>query len=138
MSIEENKALIRRWYDEVWVGRNPDAIDALYAPTWVGHFAGVELPGPAAHKQVAVLFNAAFPDARYEVEDLFGEGDRVGSRVVIRATHQGAFRGLAPTGRSVTWTNMNIHHVAGGKIAEQWCQYDVLSLLDQLGARPQP
>ena len=138
MAAEESKALIRRWYDEVWTGRNPDAIDALYAPDWVGHFAGAEVPDPAAHKGVAVMFHAAFPDAQYAVEDLFAEGDRVGSRVVIRATHQGAFRGMAPTGRPVHWTNLNIHRVAGGKIAEQWCQYDVLSLLDQLGARPQP
>jgi predicted ester cyclase len=137
MSVEESKALIRRWYDEVWIGRNPDAIDVLYAPTWVGHFAGAELPDPATHKRVAVTFNAAFPDARYDVEQLFAEGDQVGSLVTIRATHQGEFRGIAATGRSVTWTNMNIHRVAGGRIAEQWCQYDVLTLLNQLGARPE-
>jgi predicted ester cyclase len=58
--------------------------------------------------------------------------------VAIRATHLGAWRGLAPTGRSFTWMSMNIHRVAGGRIAEQWSQYDVLSLLEQLGARPQP
>jgi predicted ester cyclase len=138
MPVEENKALIRRWYDEVWVGRNPDAIDALYAPTWVGHFAGAHLPDPATHKRVAAMFNAGFPDARYTVDDLFAESDRVGSLVTIRATHLGEWRGLAPTGRPVTWTNMNIHRVAGGQIAEQWCQYDVLSLLDQLGVHPQP
>lgn len=136
MSVEASKALIRRWYDEVWVGRNPDAIDALYAPDWVGHFAGAELPDPATHKRVAVAFNAAFPDARYDVEHLFAEGDRVGSLVTIRATHRGEFRGIAPTGRAVTWPNMNIHRVVGGRIAEQWCQYDVLTLLTQLGARP--
>ena len=138
MPSEESKALIRRWYDEIWIGRNPDAIDALYTPDWAGHFAGVELPDPATHKRVAAMFNAAFPDARYDVEQLFAEGDRVGSLVTIRATHQGEFRGLAATGRSVTWANMNIHRVAGGRIAEQWCQYDVLDLLQQLGAAPGP
>jgi hypothetical protein len=138
MSSEESKALISRWYDELWVGRNPDAIDALYAPTWVGHFAGAELPDPAMHKRVAAMFNAGFPDAQYAVEHLFAEEDRVGSLVTIRATHLGEWRGLAPTGRAIVWANMNIHRVASGRIAEQWRQYDVLSLLNQLGASPQP
>ena len=132
-SAEANTVLIRRWYDEVWVARNPEAMDALYAPTWVGHFTTGELPDPASHKAAAVGFQAAFPDAQYTVDPLFGEGDYVSSLVTIRATHLGVFRGLAPTGLPITWVQMNIHRVAGGRIAEQWSQFDLLTALRQMG-----
>jgi predicted ester cyclase len=131
---EASRGLIRRWYDEVWRARNPDAMDALYAPTWVGHFATGELPDPASHKRAAVGFQAAFPDAQYTVGPLFGEGDYVSSLVTIRATHLGEFRGVAATGRPITWVQMNIHRVEGGRIAEQWAQFDLLTVLQQLGA----
>jgi predicted ester cyclase len=132
-TVAENKALIPRWYDEIWRARNPDAINTLYAPNSTGHFAGYELPDPASHKRLAVGFQAAFPDAQYSVDQLFGEGDRVASLVTVRATHLGDFRGLAPTGLPLTWPQMNIHRIAGGLVAEQWAQFDVLTALKQLG-----
>jgi predicted ester cyclase len=132
-AVEQNKALIRRWYDEVWNAHNPDAIDMLYAPNWTGHLATGELPDPASHKQLAAGLFAAFPDAQFSVDQLFGEGDRVSSLVIFRGTHLGIFRGLAPTGLPLEWPQMNIHRIAGGRIAEQWAQYDLLTALKQLG-----
>jgi predicted ester cyclase len=133
-TVATNTALIRRYWEEIWAAHNPDAMDGLYAPDWTGHFVAGEFSGPASHKRLAMGFLAAFPDAQFSVDRLFGEGDRVSSLVTIRGTHLGEFRGLARTGRPITWVEMDIHRIAGGLIAEEWQQYDLLSLLKQLGA----
>ena len=139
MSPEGSKALIRRWYEESGNQRNLDALDELYAPTWVGHFPGAgELRGPTAHKQLLAAFSAAFPDAQYTVEDILAEGDRVASRYTVRGTHRGALSGIPPTGKAIVSTGINIHRIADGKIAEQWAEYDMLGLLQQLGVVPSP
>lgn len=137
MSIDENKALVHRWVEEVWNRGNLDLLEELYAPAWVGHFPqDTDVTGAAGHRQLGRAFQAAFPDAHYTVEDLVAEGDRVASRYTMRATHRGELGGIPPTGRAVALTGINIHRIAGGKIAEQWAQYDMLGLLQQLGAMP--
>jgi predicted ester cyclase len=72
------------------------------------------------------------------VEDLVAEGDKVAARVTVRGTHRGAFLGLAPTGKAVTQTGIDIVRVAGGKAVERWGSFDELGLLQQLGALPAP
>ena len=139
MSAEENKAIVRRWYEEFGNRANLDVLDELYAPDWVGHFPqSGELRGAAGHKPLGRLFAAAFPDGRYAVEDVLAEGDRVASRYTFRGTHQGAFGAVAATGRAVVATGINVHRLAGGRIVEQWAQFDTLGLLRQLGALPAP
>jgi steroid delta-isomerase-like uncharacterized protein len=139
MSLEANKALVRRWYDEVWNHQHLNLLDELYAPTWVGHFPqGLELRGPADHKRFGAVFTVAFPDARYAVEAVLAEEDLVASRYAVRATHRGELRGIPPTGKAVFSTGINIHRVAAGQIVEQWSQYDMLGLLQQVGAVPAP
>lgn len=136
---DEAKALVRRWYEAGGNEGTLDRLDELYAPTWAGHFPqDSELTGAASHKHLLQLFQAAFPDMRYTVEDLVAEGDRVASRYTACGTHRGELRGIPPTGKEVTTIGMNIHRVAGGKIAEQWAQYDMLGLLQQLGGIPAP
>jgi hypothetical protein len=139
MPTEAHKAIIRRWYEEVWNQKHLALLEELYAPTWVGHFPqGLELRGPTDHQRFGAVFTAAFPDAVYTIEELLAEGDRVASRYAVRATHQGELRGIAPTGQEVVSTGINIHRLAGGRIVEQWSQYDLLGLLQQLGAIPAP
>lgn len=137
MSSEGRRAIIERWYDEAWHRGNLDVFDDLYTPDWVGHFPqGLELRGPASHKQFGRVFGAAFPDGRYAVEETLVAGDRVVTRYTFRGTHQGALRGIAPTGRPVALTGITIQRLVGDRIAEQWAQYDMLGLLQQLGASP--
>ncbi len=137
MSAEENRAIVRRWYEEFGNRANLDVLDELYAPAWIGHFPQTgELRGAEGHKPLGRLFATAFPDGRYVVEDVLAEGDRVVSRYTLRGTHRGAFGAIPPTGRAVTATGINIHRVEGGRIAEQWAQFDALELLRQLGALP--
>ena len=137
MTDAERKAIIERWYEEVWHRGNLGALDELYTPDWVGHLPqGLELRGPAAHEQFARVFGAAFPDGRYEVHDTLVAGDRVVTRYTFRGTHQGPLRGLPATGRPVALTGITIQRLAGDRIAEQWAEYDMLGLLQQLGAIP--
>lgn len=81
---------------------------------------------------------SAFPDLRYTVDDAIAEGDKVVLRITARATHQGEFQGIPPTGRQVTWTEIHIGRLANGKLVEHWGNVDQLGLLQQIGAIPSP
>jgi steroid delta-isomerase-like uncharacterized protein len=136
MTDAERRALVARYY-EVWHRGDLDAFADLYTPDWVGHFPqGLELHGPAGHKQFGAVFGAAFPDGRYTVEETLVAGDRVVTRYTFRGTRAGPLRGLPATGRAVALTGITIQRLAGGRIAEQWAEYDMLGLLQQLGAIP--
>jgi ketosteroid isomerase-like protein len=139
VQTDANKALYRRWFEEVVTGGDLALADAVLADGYVLHFPG--LPGPVdreGHKGLVAGFRAGFPDWRETVEDVIAEGDRVVVRVTGRGTHWGAFQGLAPTGRAVTATGIGIGRIEGGRIAEAWAAYDALGLLQQLGALPAP
>lgn len=139
MSTEENKALIRRFNDEVWNKGNLGGIDELFASTWVGHNLPPGLaPGPEGLKQMAASFRAAFSDIRTVVDDQIAEGDRVAWRWTFRGTHTGEFMGIPPTGKEITLTGISIDRLAGGKLVERWDSVDTMSMLQQLGAIPAP
>ena len=142
MSVEENKALIRRLYDEVFVKWNLGVVDELVGPEFVGHemvAARPETPrGPIGFKQFYGWLRSAFPDLRYAVDDVIAEGDRVVVRWTWKCTHKGDFMGIAATGRQATVTGMAIYRIAGGKCVERWVELGLLGLLQQLGAIPAP
>ena len=81
-------------------------------------------------------YTSAFPDLQLTTEDMVAEGNKVAIRNTWRGTHQGAFQGLPPTGKHVTFTGTDVFHVVGGKIAEQWADLDALGLMQQLGGLP--
>jgi predicted ester cyclase len=139
MSVEENKALIRRLYDEVFLKWNLDVVDELIGPEFVGHEMPPGTPGgPGGFKQFYGLIRSAFPDLRYAVDDLIAEGDKVVVRWTWQCTHKGDFRGIAPTGKRASVTGMAIYRIASGKCVERWVELDLLGLLEQLGAVPTP
>jgi steroid delta-isomerase-like uncharacterized protein len=84
------------------------------------------------------VFLTAFPDAQISVADSFGAGDMVASRWTITGTHRGDFQGVPPTGRPITMAGVDISRVVDGKIAEHWAQFDVLAVMQQIGAIPAP
>jgi predicted ester cyclase len=75
----------------------------------------------------------AFPDLQITVEDMVAEGDKVAVRWRLRATHQGEFMGIPPTGNQVTMTGIDINRLEGGRLVERWGNEDMLGLLQQLG-----
>lgn len=140
MSIETNKALIRRWIDEGWNGGSLAVVDAVYAPDVVQHDAASPLPVTSAQALAQYVggFRAAFPDLHFTVDDLIAEGDRVVWRFTATATHRGSLMGIPPSGRQINVTGIVIFRVASGKIAEVWVNYDTLGMLQKIGAIPTP
>ncbi len=90
----------------------------------------------APEKAFVPVLRAAFPDSHHTVEELIAEGDKVVTRFTWRGTHRGEFMGVAPTGRSVTMSGIDVVRVAGGKISEFWYAEQTLELMQRLGAAP--
>ena len=137
MSVEENKAIEQRFFEEVVNNGNLAVIDELFAANFIDHTA---LPGAASDREGAKQFFAmahnAFPDFRSTLEDMFAEGDKVVQRFTARGTHKGEFMGIAPTGKQMTVPGIAIHRITGGKIVENWTSMDMLGVMQQLGVVP--
>ena len=138
MSVEDNKALVRRCWEECFNQGNLAVVDALVAPTYSWHGPGQEVSGREGIKQLISLYRAAFPDIHMMFEDQIAEGDKVASRWTMRGTHTGNLLGIGPTGKQGTMTGMVISRLAGNTIAEEWENFDQLGLLQQLGVMPRP
>ncbi|HKV59668.1 MAG TPA: ester cyclase [Ktedonobacteraceae bacterium] len=133
MSAAENKAIVRKYLDEAWTKRNVDILDELMAPNYARYLPGQDKPldREAQKKRIAGFFTA-MPDLVFLVEDLFAEEDRVVFRVMIRGTHDGTFLGVAPTGKQLTVTAIDIARLENGKIVDHWGQMDMAGLMQQL------
>jgi predicted ester cyclase len=139
-TLAANRLIGRRVLLELWGAGKLDVADELYAPNYVDHVGrgpeGSRVVGPAGIKQAVMQFRRAFPDLSYTVEDALAERDLVMTRFSARGTFKGSFLGAAPTGRTVSYTGMDLNRIAGGKIVESWVNYDALALLQQVGLMP--
>ena len=134
---EENKAIIRRVFNELLNQADMSVIDEIDAPDFVWHGpGGQEVRGPEAHKQLAGSLCKAFVDLHFTIEDMIAEGDKVVARWTLRGTHKGDLMGVAPTGKQVTLPGILISRIAEGRVAEDWDSYDQLDLMRQLGVLP--
>ncbi len=134
MSVEANKALIRR-YVETWNGGDPVALARFWSPDVV-HHTRTQANGFEAVKAIVAGFMHAFPDLHFEIEDIVAEGDRVATRMRATATHSAAYIGVPPTGRKIDCEVMSIARVDGGRIVEHWGVTDELALMQQIGLLP--
>src|SRR5437016_1307049 len=118
MSADKNIATIRRLYAEVFNGADFSHLDEIITSDFLNHTAPPDAPrGPAAIRGVVGMLRTAFPDMRYEVEDIFGTEDRVAVRTTVRGTHLGPLFGIPPTGRAMVQDQMHIMRMEGGKAA---------------------
>jgi steroid delta-isomerase-like uncharacterized protein len=132
---EENKAFVRRWFEEVWNKGREGAIDEMFAADGVAHGLGDEsLRGAEGFKPFFRAFREAFPDVEVVVEDTVAEGDKVVARCRVRASHRGDTLGYAATHQPTEFTGMTIARVRDGKIIEAWNNFDFMSMHQQLGA----
>lgn len=132
---EDNEAIVRRFYEKVFDRGNLAAAGRFLAPDVVDQESlPRQKPGLEGFKQSLANFRAAFPDIQVTLEDVMSFGDRVVVRWTDRGTHRGDFLGMAPTGKRVTATGIIIFRFSGGKIVEQWTNWETLSLMSQLGA----
>jgi predicted ester cyclase len=136
MSSEDNKTLVRRFIEEVIGQGNLAILDELLASTYVYHAPGMEVSGPTGLKQVFTMLRTAFPDWYETTEDMIAEDDKVVFRVTGQGTHQGNFMGIAPTGRQVTMSGIDIVRIEGNKLVEHWAVFDQMGMMQQLGVIP--
>jgi steroid delta-isomerase-like uncharacterized protein len=137
MSIEQNKTLVRRFFEEGLSTGNMAVLETMLDANFTLHGAPPMLPpGREGFKLFIGMFRTAFPDYKDTVEDLFAEGDKVVARWTFRGTHAGEFQGIPPTQKQVTTTGISIFRVVGGKITDDWTTVDMLGLLQQIGAMP--
>ncbi len=135
MSSEQNKALIRRFYEEVWGKGSVAVADEIFADEYVRHdlHPGNPLPGPAGQKKIASDFRAAFPDLKIAVDVMVAEGDWVVARWTMEGTNTGQWGKTAPTGKHALFSGVNIFRFSKGKVVEIWNHRDDLGLMQQLG-----
>ena len=135
---EQNKAIVRyalELYDE----KNFVERDKLFSPNTVYHApGGKEYSLKGYREQFGVHFYTAFPDLRHTIEDIVAEGDKVVLRLSDYGTHQGEFMGIPPTGREIQWPVTSIYRLSGGIVQELWIEFDLLSLMLQLGFELKP
>jgi predicted SnoaL-like aldol condensation-catalyzing enzyme len=139
VSVEDNKALVRRFVDEVQSGGNIDLIDEICSSEFVNHSIPPGIPPDCEGiKILTAMFRGAFPDSYFTVEDMVAEGDKVVTRKTFHGTHEGEFMGIPPSGRSVSMGLIDIVRISEGRVVEHWSEGDSLGMMQQLGVIPQP
>jgi steroid delta-isomerase-like uncharacterized protein len=138
VSPEDNKALVRRFVDEVQSKGNTDLIDEICSAEFVNHSAPQGLPADREGiKILTAMFKGAFPDSYFSVEDMIAEGDKVVTRKTFHGTHEGEFMGIPPSGRPVNVSLIDVVRISDGRVVEHWSVGDNLGMMQQLGVIPQ-
>jgi steroid delta-isomerase-like uncharacterized protein len=134
---QDNKDLVRRWFEEVWNKGRADAIDEMLAADGIVYGlsdeSGSPLRGTVAFRAFHQTFKSAFPDITVVVEDAIAEGDKVAARCTVRGQHMGDSLGFAATERPVEFTGIAIVRIENGQIVEAWNNFDFMSMNRQLG-----
>ena len=131
---DDPKELARRFFYEVWDSGDVSVADSIFSSDFVNHSTvDGQRPGVDGVKQLVRAFHVGFPDCSVSIDLQTSEGDQVATRYTFRGTHNGTFRGLTPTGKTVEVSGISIHSFAGGRITGHWGFFDEASLLFELG-----
>ncbi len=142
MSTEANKALVRRYYEEIANTENTDVATSVAESLLTPAFAFYTLNddqgthGLEQHKEFLVWHHTAFPDQHWTVEDIVAEGEMIAIHWRLSGTQRGEFLGVAPTGRQIALRGMDLFRLADGKIAELRRFFDLMDVMQQLGVVP--
>lgn len=135
MSADENKLLVRRYYEEVLNTGNVDRLAEFISPAYVEVHNNVRHPmGLEGAKEHVLGVRRTYPDLHLTVEQQIAEGEWVVTRVTARGTHQGVWLGMRPTGKKVEMTAVNIDRVVDGRIVEHGGAANLLEPLLEIGA----
>lgn len=136
--IEKNKKTIRHFYEETAKG-NVAIYDEVFSPDFISYSSSAagEIRGPEAFKQANVMYLSSFPDFKVTLKKVIAEKNLVMVYGVASGTHQGPLMGIAPTGKRITWTGMDIYRFNDeGKIDGRWLEFDSMGMFQQLGVIP--
>jgi steroid delta-isomerase-like uncharacterized protein len=138
MTPEENKALVHRFFEEVFNKQDQRAAAEIIAPAFVAHHPAFPdgIRGPEGIMQMQGMFHTAFPDLQYSPLDLIADGDKVAVRWSASGTHRGPFQGFPATGKAVTIMGIDIFRFGAKQMEEAWVNSDFLGLMQQLGMIP--
>jgi len=139
---EENKEKVRRFLEEAFGQGKTEVVDELLHSDFVCYDPNSEageIRGADTVKGEIEYFHSAVPDLSWRVEDQVAEGDKVVSRYTVSGTHQGEFFGVPGTGKRIEMTGIQIDRLdESGKLVEEWPEYDLLGVMKQIGAIPEP
>jgi steroid delta-isomerase-like uncharacterized protein len=131
----DNKAIVRRLYEEVWNKRKLEVIIEIISPSHAlqgPNFFGSSI-GPEAYKRQVLLFLAGYPDLHWAIEDTIAEKDKVVACWTMSGTHKGDYMGVPATNKKVSVDGMTVHQLANGKIMDSYANWDALGMMQQLG-----
>ena len=140
MSEEQHRELVRRLNEEFHnQNRIHEVIEERFAPDFVNHSAPPGLPPTREGNELfSTAFRHAFPDYQITIHDVIVEGDKVVTRKTFSGTHRAEWMGVPASGRQISFGGIDIVRIAGGKVVEHWGEFDMLGLLQQIGAPPAP
>lgn len=136
MSTETNKAIVRRYIDQVLSNQRYDLIDEFLVESVELHGVGPSIIGRTAVVEFYTMFATAFPDWHTTINDMVAEGDKVVVRITSNGTHLGDYETISATGKPYTQHAIVIYRLTNGKIVEGWLQTDMLSMMQQLELMP--
>jgi len=137
MGVKENKDATKRFWEEIFNGKKLNLIDDFFTDDYIYHgAASQDVRGRENLKGFLTMYFNAFPDLHVEIEDIFGEGDKILSRAMCRGTHQGQLMGILPTGKQIAIRVICADRFAGRKIAESFELPDLFGMMQQLGVIP--
>ncbi len=138
-SAQASKAVVQRFYKELWSEGNLDVADELFAGNFIGHAPGNSLTrGPAGVRKLVSDWRTGVPDMTVEIHAQVAEGSRCATRFTGRGTHLGTWLGIPATGKKVSLSGIAITRVIGGKVVSDWGEFDVMGLFQQLGVMQRP
>jgi steroid delta-isomerase-like uncharacterized protein len=142
MSVEENKAIVRRWYEEFWNAGNIEVADELLHPDYTAEGRAAGRESLEASKEGRAFWNRVLPDIHFTLDEVVAEGDTVVVRWTARGTHRGEWTTLIGTvpasGKATKTPGTSSYRLKDGKIIGDVNHIDFLSLLQQMGAVVQP
>ena len=134
----DNKAVVRRLYEEVWNKRKLEVINEIISPSHALQASNIfgSSIGPEAYKRNALLFFAGYPDLHWTIEDTIAEKDKVVACWTISGTHKGDYLGVSATNKKISVDGMTVHHITNGKIMDSYVSWDIWGMMQQLGVVP--
>jgi steroid delta-isomerase-like uncharacterized protein len=135
---EQNKEIVRRYWNGKWNERRPEILDELLTSDVVNYGTSMKINNLEEYKQLYGMFLSAFHDTHFTIEGIIAEGDKVMTRASMSGVQKGALEGIPPTGKTVNISIFTVFRLVNGKIAEEWEIYDDLGMMQQLGMELKP